>query len=139
MDYRDKFIIKRLLEEPKVSKSTIARELNITETAVRKRLKKLENKKIILGYKPIINFKKAGLYYAITGINIEIEKLAEILRRLEKLNNIKLIHLSTGDHNIVVEIVTETLEEMEKTHKKIKKINGVKEVYPSLINLTIKP
>ncbi|RLE58730.1 MAG: transcriptional regulator [Thermoprotei archaeon] len=139
MDEKDLYIIKRLIENAKISKTALAKELNLSETAIRKRLKRLERDEIILGYRAIINYKKTGLYYAIIGLNIEIEKLPTILNELEKIKEIKLIHLTSGDHDILLETITEKIDDLTKIYNTLQKIEGITKIYPSIINLTIKP
>ncbi len=133
MDNRDKTILKILMKNARIPKTKIAEKLKITETAVRKRISKLEKNKIILGYKAIINYKTTGLSASLTGIDVEPEKLWNVINKLKELEEVKSIMLSTGDHMIMTEIVAESVDELSKIHKHIEKFEGVKRICPAII------
>lgn len=115
------------------SKKEIAKKLNKSEVAIRKKIQKLKKEKILLGFKPIINFKRVNLFYSITGIDVEPEKLIDIIEKLKSYNEIFSIYLTSGDHTIIVEIIVDDIKELEDLHKKISSINGVKRVCPSIL------
>ncbi len=133
MDNRDKTILKILMENARTPKTKIAKTLKITETAVRKRIAKLEKNKVILGYKAIINYKTTGLSASITGIDVEPEKLWNVISELKEIEEIKSIMLTTGDHMIMLEIISESVDELSEIHKKIEKMDGVKRICPAII------
>lgn len=138
MDEKDKEIISILMSNGKVSKVKIAKLLKITETAVRKRIKNLENKKIILFYKAVVNYKNAGLAASITGLDVEPEDFWNVINYLKEQNFVKSVWLTTGDHTILLEIVASNTLELSKIHDEISKIKGVKRVCPSVILDTLK-
>ena len=55
MDRTNYGILEMLRRNARTPKTKIARYFNMTETAVRKRIKKLESEKIIVGYRAIID------------------------------------------------------------------------------------
>ncbi|MEM5820571.1 MAG: Lrp/AsnC ligand binding domain-containing protein [Candidatus Aenigmatarchaeota archaeon] len=115
------------------SKKEIAKKLNKSEVAIRKKIQKLRKEKILLGFKPIINFKRVNLFYSITGIDVEPEKLIDIIEKLKSYNEVFSIYLTSGDHTIIVEIIVDDIKELEDLHKKISSIDGVKRVCPSIL------
>ncbi|MEM5806315.1 MAG: Lrp/AsnC ligand binding domain-containing protein [Candidatus Aenigmatarchaeota archaeon] len=115
------------------SKKEIAKKLNKSEVAIRKKIQKLKKEKILLGFRPIINFKRVNLLYSITGIDVESEKLIDILEKLKSYNEIFSIYLTSGDHTIIIEVIVDDIKELENLHKKISSIDGVKKVCPSIL------
>ncbi|MEM2086628.1 MAG: AsnC family transcriptional regulator, partial [Archaeoglobaceae archaeon] len=75
MDEKDKAILLSLLKDARIPKTKIAEKLGVSETAIRKRIEKLENQRILLGYRAILDFKKAGLFVSFTGVDVEPERL----------------------------------------------------------------
>ena len=122
-----------LMKNARIPKTKIAEELEVTETAVRKRISKLEKDGIILGYKAVINYRTAGLSASLTGVDVEPDKLWEVINRLKDLDEIKSMFLTTGDHMIMLEIVAESVEELSKIHEKISELEGVKRICPAVI------
>jgi len=133
VDGKDKTILKMLMENARVPKTHIAKILGVTETAVRKRIAKLEKEKIVLGYKAIINYKTAGLSASLTGVDVEPERLWSVISGLKEMEEIKSIMLTTGDHMIMLEIVVESVEELSKIHRKIEELEGVKRICPAIV------
>ncbi len=133
MDERDLKIIKLLIENARMPKVKIAEELGITETAVRKRIIKLENAGVIVGYKAVINYKNANIAGSLTGVDVEAEKLWEVIEELRKIENVKSIWITTGDHMLMLEIIANSVDELLKIHKDIERIENVKRVCPSIV------
>ncbi len=125
-------IIEILMQNARIPKTEIAKRLGITETAVRKRIAKLEGV-VILGYKAIINYKSAGLASSLTGVDVHAEKLWEVVDKFKGINEIKSIWLTTGDHTIMLEIVAKSVKDLQIVHDMISKMDGVKRVCPSII------
>ncbi len=133
MDEKDFAILSLLAQNARISKTEIAKKLGVTEAAVRKRLSKLEKKNIVLGYKPVINYHVAGLAASLTGIDVEPEKLWKVVEELKKIESIKSLLMTSGDHMLMVEIVASSVAELSDVHERIERIDGVKRVCPSVI------
>ncbi len=126
-------IISLLMKNARIPKTKIAEKLNVTETAIRKRISKLEKDGVIVGYKAVINYKTAGLSASLTGIDVEPDKLWDVIEKLKKIDEIKSIYLTTGDHMLMLEIVEKTVDDLSKIHEKISKLKGVKRICPAII------
>lgn len=131
MDKTDEEIIRMIYN--KLSKKEIAKKLKLTEVAIRKRIKKLEKNKILLGFKPILNYKKVNFVVSLTGIDVEPEYLLNVLEDLKNFKEIKSIYLTNGDHMILVEIFSENMEKLKEMQDKILKMHGVKRVCPAIL------
>jgi len=133
MDEKDFNIIEILLENARTSKVRIAEALGVTETAVRKRIQKLENSKVIIGYRAVINYKVANLLCSLTGVDVEPERLWRVAEEVKNWKEVKAMWLTTGDHTLMLEIVVRDVEELSNVHKRIEKIEGVRRVCPSIV------
>lgn len=138
MDEKDREILISLLRDARIPKTKIAEKLGITETAVRKRIEKLENQRILIGYKAILDFKKAELLVSFTGVDIEPEELWKVINLLKDFNEISNLYLTSGDHTILAEILANSFETLNKIHERISKIPGVKRVCPSIVLEVVK-
>jgi len=133
MDEIDRIIIDNLLTNARISKAVLARKLNITETAIRKRLKKLESSGTIVGYKAIVDYEKAELVASITGVDFEPEKLWKVIEYLKALDEVKMIFLTSGDHMMMVEIAVKSVDKLKEVHEKIGSYDGVVRVCPAIL------
>ncbi len=133
MDEKDLKIVEMLIENARIPKTHIAKALNVTETAIRKRIQKLERMGVIIGYRAVVNYKAINMTCSLTGIDIEPERMWMVVRKLKEIKEIKSMWLTTGDHTLILEIVTKGVEELSKIHEEIEKLEGVKRVCPSIV------
>ncbi len=138
MDEKDWKIILNLLRNARISKTKIAEKLGVSETAVRKRIEKLEERRILLGYRAILDFKKAGLFVSFTGIDVEPEHIWKTMNALKELEEVLALYLTSGDHTILAEIVAGSFEELNEIHDRISRLNGVKRICPSIVLEVVK-
>jgi len=139
IDEKDQIIINLLEKNARTPFTQIAKKLKITETAIRKRVKKLEKKEIILNYKATINYKKLGYSNkVIMGVDTTPQKYFKVINKLKELEEIKNLTTSSGDHMIMFDIWVKNMSELNKILEKIDQIEGVTESCPSIIHEKIK-
>jgi len=103
MDEIDDKILEKLNENARKSYREIARELNISLTTVSNRIKRMEDKKIIERYIPLINQEKIG--YDLTAvINVKIShgKLIEVQERISNDKHVSGVYDITGDWDSLI-------------------------------------
>lgn len=135
---RDEAILEALISNARIPKTELARMINVTEAAVRKRLKKLEELGVILGYRAIIDYQKAGLIASITGLDVEPEKLWRVIGALKEMREVKTILLTSGDHMIIAEIVAKNVSKLEEVHRRIGEVEGVRRMCPAIVLRNVK-
>jgi Lrp/AsnC family transcriptional regulator for asnA, asnC and gidA len=138
VDEKDLKIIQMLVENARIPKTKIAKMLDVTEAAVRKRISNLEKREEILGYRAIVNYKKVGISASLTGVDVEPDKLWSVVEELKNLEEVKSLWLTTGDHTIMAEIIAKSVRELSELHEKIERIEGVKRVCPSIVTDILK-
>jgi len=131
-------ILMNLLRNARIPKTKIAEKLGVTETAIRKRIEKLEEQRILLRYRAILDFKKAGLFVSFTGLDVEPEHIWKIINILKELEEVSALYLTSGDHTIIAEIISDSFEKLNEIHDRISKLNGVKRVCPSIVLEVVK-
>jgi len=134
LDEKDRQILQLLLEDGRISYSKIARKMGLTEAAIRKRIKKLEEMGVIKGYYVKINTKYLGYEaVSIVGINTEPEDILKVARGLAEKPWAKSVVLATGDHMILAEIWAKDNEELNRFIDEIYKMGKVLNVRPAII------
>ena len=132
-------IIEILLKNSRRSFVDIAKELNVTETAVRKRVRRMENQGIIERYSIDINPKKLGYgMRVLLGLDTTAQTYISTIQKLKKMDESLRIYSSSGDHDLLIEIWMKDDEELNKFIKKIENIRGIKEICPAIIKEIIK-
>ncbi|KAA0009450.1 MAG: Lrp/AsnC family transcriptional regulator [Thermoplasmata archaeon] len=140
LDEIDKKILEILQKNARTPYTQIAKEIGLSEGAIRKRVESLEKKGVIKKYIAIIDPRKIG-YNSITllGLDAEPTKLFDIANEIAKIEEAKNVYLSTGDHMIMAEIWAKDGKELSDIlANKIAKIDGVKRICPAIILEKIK-
>jgi Lrp/AsnC family transcriptional regulator for asnA, asnC and gidA len=140
MDRKDLEIIKALQADARVPFLGIAKKLRMSESAVRKRVKRLEREGVIERYTVVVNPSKLGYNaVAIVGLDVVPDKYLAIVETLAKLENVKGVTTSTGDHMIMAEIWARDNRELtDIVMQKIGKLGGVTRVCPAIVLERIK-
>ncbi len=135
VDEKDVRIIQMLREDARISYTNMAKRLNITEAAVRKRVKNLENKGVIKKYTVEVDSSKLGYnIVSLTGVDTEPEKFLEVAKKLKDEDFTKSVYITTGDHMIMTEIWAKDGDELTRIiSEKIGKLPGVKKICPAII------
>ncbi|MFP3131973.1 MAG: AsnC family transcriptional regulator [Candidatus Nanopusillus sp.] len=133
IDDMDNKIIKILINNSRISNTKIARLLNISEASVRKRIKKIVKKDIIKKFTVELNYNLLGYKRVFIGLNIDKDKIFNILERISKNKNIKDIYLTGGDHDILIDFLYSKPEELNEYIKYLQSIEGIKSIWPTIV------
>ncbi len=134
IDEKDRKIIEMLLKDGKLTYSEIARRMNLTEAAIRKRIRKLEEMGVIRGYRVEIDPRFLGYNsISIIGINTEPEDILTVANELKKKDWAKSVILTTGDHMILAEVWAKDNEELGEFIEEIYNMGKVKNVRPAIV------
>ena len=140
MDEKDRRIIEILEKNARTPFTQIAKEVGLSEGAVRKRVEALERKGVIRKYVAVVDPKKLGYNnVTILGLDVDPTKLLDIANEIAKIKEVRTVCLSTGDHMIMAEIWAKDGKELsEILAKKIGKIDGIKRLCPAILLEKIK-
>ncbi len=132
-------LLKILRENSRTPLVKIAEKLGVTETAVRKRIKKLEKEGVIRRYTIEVNPKKIGFeMVSLIGLDTKPENYLSVLEELKEMEEVVSLYSSSGDHMIMAECWFRNSEELSKFVKKLEGIEGVTKVCPAIILEKIK-
>jgi len=134
MDEKDKAIIDMLIKNARIPYTEIAKKLGVSETAIRKRIKKLEEEKIIEGYTIKVNPSRLG-YKSIAHVGIDTESghFLGVACRLTEMEEIKCVAITSGSNTIVADIWAKDNKHLSEIINKILKIEGVIAAHPTII------
>ncbi|MCD6100808.1 MAG: winged helix-turn-helix transcriptional regulator [Candidatus Marinimicrobia bacterium] len=136
IDKIDIKLIHTLAENSRVTCRELAEKLSITGQRAARRLKKLEKAGIIRKYTIIPDFEKLNYVYASLGITLKPgAPVDEIIERLKKDKDVKVIERGIGNHDIILRVaIPKRLREMEdKIHEIVMKVGEVNEVDKTII------
>ena len=133
IDDIDNKIIKILINNSRISNTKIAKLLDISEASVRKRIKKIMKIGIIKKFTVELNYNLLGYKRVFIGLNIDKDKIFNILEKISKNKNIINIYLTGGDHDILIDFLYSKPEELDEYIKYLQSIEGIKSVWPTIV------
>ncbi len=134
IDHKDWVIIERLRSNARTPFTKIAEELGVTEATIRKRVKALEDRKVISRY--TINVDPAKLGYsvvALIGIDTEPDRYLDVIKELQALHEVRSLSASSGDHMIMIEFWAHNHSELMQFTDRITAMKGVTKVCPAVL------
>ncbi len=139
LDNKDKAIIALLAKNARATITSIAKDLKISDVAVKKRIEKLERRGVILGYRVAVNPRALGYEtIAIVGVNTEPGKVIEVADALARRPDTTFVAVTSGDHEVLAEVWARDSKDMLAKIKEIEGMGGVTSVYPAFIVDVIK-
>ncbi len=135
LDDRDRVIIEMLTKDARTPFTEIAKALRISETAVRKRVKALEEEGVIEQYTIKVNPAKLGYtLVSLTGVDTLPERIFIVAEELKEFDFVKELYLTSGDHMIMAEVWAKDGQDLsEILSAKIGQLEGVTKVCPAII------
>jgi Lrp/AsnC family transcriptional regulator for asnA, asnC and gidA len=132
-------LLRKLKENARLSYVELARHFGVSETAIRKRVRKLEEGGVIIKYTVQVNPKKIGFEIdALIGVDTLPEKYIQTLESLTQMEEVMTLCSSSGDHMIMVECWFQNSKELARFIKMLEKMDGVTKICPAIITEKIK-
>lgn len=140
MDNLDYLILTCLKENSRMKASEISKRINLSVSCVLERIKKLEKDKTIEKYSLVLNQKKLG-----NDVTVLVDVTLEHPRYYDSfvkniLSNKNVVECScvSGDFDFVIKIIASSTENLEKIHRKILALEGVKTTKTHFVFRTLK-
>ena len=134
MDNTDQKLIATLRRDSRAPLSSLAVELGLSRTTVRSRIERLIERGEILGF--TLRLKSDIAHAPVRGmmmLGIEGRGAEKIMHRLLGIAAVQAVHSTNGKWDLIAEIGTDTLEELDKVLFAIRRIDGVMRSETSLL------
>lgn len=139
MDNLDQQLIALLRENARFSLSELAAHTGVTRATVKARMTRLEQSGDIQGYAVVL--KGDVVRDPVRGLmllGIEGRGTSRITRQLTGMTEVRAVHATNGRWDLIVEIGTRTLEELDTVLGRIRQLDGVSTSETNLLLATRK-
>nr|WP_303623753.1 Lrp/AsnC family transcriptional regulator [Shimia sp. CNT1-13L.2] len=139
VDDLDRKLISTLRHDARASLSDLAILLGVSRTTVRGRIERLRDQGVIVGFTVVL--KEDAHRDAVRGlmmIGIEGRGAERVTRQLGGLPAVRAIHSTNGRWDLIVELGTATLEELDEVLGRIRRFEGVSTSETNLLLATKK-
>lgn len=132
-------IVKVLMDNARLSYVKIAEIFGVSEAAIRKRVKKLEETGVIKKYTVEVDPRKLGFEIkALIGVDSTPERFIHLVNELKTMDNVISLYTASGDHMIIIECWFKNSGELSEFIKLLEEKRGVTRVCPAIILEKIK-
>ncbi|HIQ29023.1 MAG TPA: Lrp/AsnC family transcriptional regulator [Candidatus Caldiarchaeum subterraneum] len=132
LDEKDKAILEILKRDSRKSFIDIGNMLNMSEAAVRRRVKNLVDRGVIKAF--TIEIEKGYHVKALTFLSIDPNTPSnEVISKLIKVRGIETIYEVTGEYDAVAMIEVPDMHDLNRCIEEIRNIQGIKETNTAII------
>ena len=126
MDEVDRRLIAALRHDARASLSDLAVTLGVSRTTVRARIERLRASGEVVGFTVVLKGDVArDPVRGLMMLAIEGRGTQRILRQLAGMSTVRSIHTTNGRWDVIIEIGTETLEDLDKNLAQIRRLDGI--------------
>jgi DNA-binding Lrp family transcriptional regulator len=137
MDSLDERLVTLLRHDARRSISDLAMDLGVSRATVRGRIQRLEQQGEIIGYTVILRADAFGQSVrGIMMIDVEGHAADRVVRALGGFSEVSAVHTTNGRWDLVVELSTTTLTELDAVLRRIRLIPGITGSETSLLLAT---
>lgn len=139
LDDVDKKIIKILQEDARTPFSKIAKMLNLSESTIHMRMKRLRENGVIKGFYVDIDPEVIGYnVVAFVMIKADPKKYEGTLKKISEFKEVLEVYDVTGEYYALLKVRVKTREELAKVLDMIGNMDGVTSTYTMFVLRTIK-
>lgn len=136
----DRAIIRQLQRNARMSYAELSRATGIPESTVRRRMDRLQQRGVI-EFAMVADPSKLGYeLWAMIGLRVELQKLAEIGARLREMNEVNFAAFLTGNFDIMIQVIVRSQENLvDFLTQRLAAIDGVRSTETFVMPYIIKP
>lgn len=129
LDVKDVEILKILRKDSRTPMGEIGDAVKTSKATVSRRISKLEEDSVITGYSLEMDSSKLGVMKSLIQMQIIGTPVSVVIEQLRSYPEIAVIYKSFGDHNIICEAYTRSVDELyEMIQTKLLKMPSVRNV-----------
>jgi DNA-binding Lrp family transcriptional regulator len=134
LDDTDQKLLSLLRSNARISIVHLAKKLGLARATVQNRLRRLEEREIILGYTVLIGSEiENPEVRAFMAIGVESVKEARVIEKLRGNPQVSAVHHTTGHWDLIAEIHADSLASYNKIVGAIRLIEGVTSTETNLL------
>jgi DNA-binding Lrp family transcriptional regulator len=135
IDEIDRKILRALIRNSRTKLKDIANDCEISSTAVKNRINRLEKNRLILRFVLPLNMASFGYQIPVLiGVNVENNHIQNIISLIKKHTKVAGIDKTFGKYNLCLFVFAKNVNDLERLKLIIRKEKGVKNIEISLWN-----
>ncbi|WP_135820786.1 Lrp/AsnC family transcriptional regulator [Halostella litorea] len=126
LDDTDREILRILQADARTPFSEVAREIEMSSATVHDRVSRMEEAGVIEGYHAEVDPRAVGLgISAVVGLRVEQGREQDTLERLQEVEGVQEIHLTTGEWDVMARVYAEDADALrELMFERVARMDG---------------
>lgn len=141
IDKIDRKILDVLQEDARLSNVALAKQVGLSESACLRRVKALEDSRLIDRYVAIVNQSRAGLpgnVFVRVSLESQTEDHLELFAvKVQAVPEVMECYLMSGDVDFMLRVAVEDAEDYERVHHRLTRLPKVARVHSSFALRTV--
>ncbi len=128
MDKTDGQILGLLKRDGRISLIDISKEIGLSSPTIKDRLDKLESSGVILGYQPVLDYRRLGLgLTAFIGLTLDFHRCCQgdVDEALKTMEEIVEAHYTDGEWDMLIKVVLKDTEGLMAFLQKLNTVKGI--------------
>jgi DNA-binding Lrp family transcriptional regulator len=139
MDDTDRQLISLLRSDARLTVATLAGKLGVSRGTVTNRLRKLEDKQVIVGYTLRLRpDAEPNAIRAWMGVLVEGNQTREVIANLLGEPGVAALHDTNGRWDLLAELRAETMTELSRVLERVRLIKGIRNTETSILLATFR-
>jgi len=135
IDKLDLRILRSLSRDGRRPFKTIAKDLDVSDATIRKRVERMKRDGVIRQFHVLVNYERMGQFVkAFIGLKVNPSKIQNIVSELQNNPDVQVVYRTTGSWDVLVEVILKDMKELNWFLERQLSIDGVTETE---VNLTI--
>ncbi|HID60742.1 MAG TPA: Lrp/AsnC family transcriptional regulator [Hadesarchaea archaeon] len=133
-------LLKMLNGNAHISLNKMGREVGLSTSGIRRRIKQLEKHGLITKYSALVDPKKYG-YSVVAFVNVDVDSrtMHELTRSLVRHHEVCELHRTTGAHTLMIKVRAKDIDSLNKfVDEHVQSFDSVKSVQTTLVMNTLK-
>ena len=122
----NKKIIKELKGNSRQTNIQLAKKLKVSEGTIRQRIQKIIKKGIIKKFTIELSTLSGFSAFVLVKSNPQVQT-KKIIKKIQKIEDVKNIYETTGEYDIILQIITTSANQFNNIIEKIRTVEGIKE------------
>lgn len=134
MDETDRRLLEALRADARAPTARLARELGLSRTTVQSRLERLERSGVIAGYTVRLSEShERGQIHAYVLMTVSHRHSAAVVSEIRKMRQVRLLQSVSGPFDLICELVTPTVAEMDQAIDALGGLQGVERTTSTIV------
>jgi Lrp/AsnC family transcriptional regulator for asnA, asnC and gidA len=134
LDKIDHKILQKLLDDGRASFSSIAKEVKLTDVAIKKRVESLIRKGVISSVSANLNYKVLGYENPVfVQMRTDMSKHKDLVKKLNSVDYVLELYQVLGEYNLIAKIVVPDLDSAERFINDLGLIDGISDIKTQLV------